>query len=113
MVVAPGAAGDFGVLPNHSLLMSLLRPGVIEIWRGQPGDAADLRRRRLRRGQPARLHRARRGGDAGRGDRPARRRAAPQERRRTISAEAKDDAERAAAEREIAIAEAQIQAAGG
>ena len=27
MVVAPGAAGDFGVLPNHSLLMSLLRPG--------------------------------------------------------------------------------------
>ena len=32
MVVAPGAAGDFGVLPGHSLLMSLLRPGVIEIW---------------------------------------------------------------------------------
>ena len=30
MVVAPGAAGDFGVLPEHSPLMSLLRPGVIE-----------------------------------------------------------------------------------
>ena len=31
MVVVPGAEGDFGVLPGHSLLMSLLRPGVIEI----------------------------------------------------------------------------------
>jgi len=112
MVVAPGASGDFGVLPNHSLLMSLLRPGVIEIWHGQqvtrrifvgggfaevnargcvvlaeealPVEELDLEaaRRRLRDSQD----------DLG---------------------EAKDDAARAAAEREIAIAEAQIQAAGG
>ena len=34
MVVAPGAAGDFGVLPEHSPLMSLLRPGVIDIYEG-------------------------------------------------------------------------------
>ena len=34
MVVAPGAEGDFGVLPQHSLFMSLLRPGVIEIYEG-------------------------------------------------------------------------------
>ncbi len=34
MVVAPGAAGDFGVLPEHSPLMSLLRPGIIEIYDG-------------------------------------------------------------------------------
>ena len=34
MVVAPGADGDFGVLPEHSPLMSLLRPGVIEIFEG-------------------------------------------------------------------------------
>jgi F-type H+-transporting ATPase subunit epsilon len=34
MVVAPGAEGDFGVLPQHSLFMSLLRPGVIEIYDG-------------------------------------------------------------------------------
>lgn len=34
MVVAPGAEGDFGVLPQHSLFMSLLRPGVIEIHDG-------------------------------------------------------------------------------
>ncbi|MGI9436236.1 MAG: F0F1 ATP synthase subunit epsilon [Geminicoccaceae bacterium] len=34
MVVAPGADGDFGVLPEHSPLMSLLRPGIIEIYEG-------------------------------------------------------------------------------
>ncbi|NJO37238.1 MAG: F0F1 ATP synthase subunit epsilon [Rhizobiales bacterium] len=34
MVVVPGAAGDFGVLPEHSPLMSLLRPGIIEIYDG-------------------------------------------------------------------------------
>ena len=34
MVVAPGAEGDFGVLPQHSPFMSLLRPGVIEIHDG-------------------------------------------------------------------------------
>ena len=34
MVVAPGADGDFGVLPQHSPLMSLLRPGIIEIYEG-------------------------------------------------------------------------------
>jgi F-type H+-transporting ATPase subunit epsilon len=34
MVVVPGAEGDFGVLPQHSLLISLLRPGVIEVYQG-------------------------------------------------------------------------------
>jgi F-type H+-transporting ATPase subunit epsilon len=34
MVVAPGADGEFGVLPQHSLFMSLLRPGVIDIYEG-------------------------------------------------------------------------------
>jgi len=31
MVIIPGAEGDFGVLPGHSPLLSLLRPGTIEI----------------------------------------------------------------------------------
>ena len=31
MVVIPGADGDFGVLPLHAPLMSLLRPGVIAV----------------------------------------------------------------------------------
>jgi F-type H+-transporting ATPase subunit epsilon len=34
MVVVPGALGDFGVLPNHAPLMSLLRPGVIAVYQG-------------------------------------------------------------------------------
>ncbi|MDA0228885.1 MAG: F0F1 ATP synthase subunit epsilon [Proteobacteria bacterium] len=31
-VVVPGAEGDFGVLPGHSLLLSAVRPGIIEIF---------------------------------------------------------------------------------
>ena len=34
MVVVPGAEGDFGVLPRHSLLISAVRPGVIQIYVG-------------------------------------------------------------------------------
>lgn len=32
MVVVPGADGDFGVLPGHSLFLSSVRPGVIDIY---------------------------------------------------------------------------------
>ncbi len=32
MVVVPGSEGNFGVLPGHSLLLSLVRPGVIEVY---------------------------------------------------------------------------------
>ena len=32
MVVVPGAEGDFGVLPRHSLLISGVRQGVIQVW---------------------------------------------------------------------------------
>ena len=32
MVVVPGAEGDFGVLPGHSLLISTVRPGVIDVY---------------------------------------------------------------------------------
>ena len=31
MVVVPGGEGDFGVLPGHALLLSTVRPGIIEI----------------------------------------------------------------------------------
>ena len=34
MVVVPGAEGDFGVLPGHSLLIATVRPGVIDIHEG-------------------------------------------------------------------------------
>ncbi len=32
MVVVPGTEGNFGVLPGHSLLISTIRPGLIEIY---------------------------------------------------------------------------------
>ena len=32
MVVVPGSEGDFGVLPGHSLYLSQIRPGVIDIY---------------------------------------------------------------------------------
>jgi F-type H+-transporting ATPase subunit epsilon len=34
MVVVPGTEGNFGVLPGHALLISTVRPGVIEIYEG-------------------------------------------------------------------------------
>jgi F-type H+-transporting ATPase subunit epsilon len=34
MVVVPGEEGDFGVLVDHAPLLSLLRPGLIEIYQG-------------------------------------------------------------------------------
>jgi len=34
MVVVPGVEGDFGVLPGHSLLISTMRPKVIDIHEG-------------------------------------------------------------------------------
>jgi len=34
MVVVPGAEGDMGVLPGHSLLVGTLRPGVATVYEG-------------------------------------------------------------------------------
>ncbi|OHC73776.1 MAG: ATP synthase F1 subunit epsilon [Rhodospirillales bacterium RIFCSPLOWO2_12_FULL_58_28] len=33
MVVIPGSEGDFGVLPEHSPMISTVRPGVVNIYR--------------------------------------------------------------------------------
>lgn len=35
MAVIPGSEGDFGVLAGHSLLISTLRPGIIEVYQGE------------------------------------------------------------------------------
>ncbi len=35
MVIVPGSEGNFGVLPGHSLLISTLRPGTIDVYRAQ------------------------------------------------------------------------------
>ena len=41
-VTAPGALGEFGVLPGHVPLMSALKPGVL-VYRGQAGAGAAAR----------------------------------------------------------------------
>jgi F-type H+-transporting ATPase subunit epsilon len=112
MVVAPGAEGDFGVLPQHSLFMSLLRPGVIEIH-----DGGTIRQRIFVGGGFAEVNE--------RGCIVLAEEALPvedidvdQARQRLKNAQddlsdAKSDVDRARFEREIAIAEAMIQTAGG
>jgi F-type H+-transporting ATPase subunit epsilon len=35
MVVVPGSEGNFGVLPGHAPLISLIRPGMIEVYEGR------------------------------------------------------------------------------
>lgn len=112
MVVVPGSEGDFGVLPQHSLFMSVLRPGVIESYEGgqvsgrmfvgggfsevNPSGCTVLAEEAMPVAEID-LERAR-----------ARLSAAQDDLR-----DATDDAGRARFEREIRIAEAQIQAAGG
>lgn len=32
MVVVPGSEGDFGVLPGHSLVLTAVRPGTIDVY---------------------------------------------------------------------------------
>lgn len=41
MVVVPGGAGDFGVLPRHSPLISTVRPGTIRLHEGG-GEPAEI-----------------------------------------------------------------------
>jgi F-type H+-transporting ATPase subunit epsilon len=111
MVVAPGAEGEFGVLPQHSLFMSLLRPGVIDIYEG-----GTVTRRLFVGGGFAEVNE--------RGCIVLAEEALPvdeidveQARARLKNAqddltEAKDDIDRTRLEREIAIAEAMIEAGG-
>jgi F-type H+-transporting ATPase subunit epsilon len=112
MVVVPGSEGDFGVLPHHSLFMSTLRPGVIETYEG-----GQVSRRIFVAGGFAEVN--------ARGCTVLAEEAMPvaeieleDARRRLADAQddlrnAPDDAARARLEREITVAEAQIQAAGG
>jgi F-type H+-transporting ATPase subunit epsilon len=112
MVVVPGAAGDFGVLPEHSLLMSLLRPGVIETYEGErvkdrifvAGGFAEVNER----GCTVLAEEAMPVEELDLGAARARLSHAQDDLR-----EATSEAERARYEREISIAEAQIQAASG
>lgn len=110
MVVVPGAEGNFGVLPGHAPLISTVRPGVIDVHEDGKvtarifvaGGFAEVTQSRLtvlaeeavpvdaidRAGAESRLAAA-----------------------RTRASEAESAHDRAAAAREIAVAEAMIAAA--
>ncbi|WP_417460595.1 F0F1 ATP synthase subunit epsilon [Kordiimonas sp.] len=42
MIVVPGADGDFAALPDHSPMMSTIRPGVVEIFESEGGTPERL-----------------------------------------------------------------------
>ena len=107
MVVVPGSEGDFGVLPGHAPLSSTVRPGVIETYAGKAvkdrifvaGGFAEVTRERCtvlaEEAQPL--------SELDRAAIEAQARAA-----REDLGLAKDAAERAAAERTLAVAEAKL-----
>ncbi len=112
MVVVPGSEGDFGALPGHAPFVSTLRPGVIAVFDGGQvterifvaGGFAEVTAERCtvlaERAMPIdRLDRA----------------AADAEIRaaRNDLADAKSDAERAGAEKRIAVGEAMLAALDG
>ena len=41
MVVVPGSEGNFGVLPGHTLLISTVRPGVIDVYADEPNAVSE------------------------------------------------------------------------
>jgi F-type H+-transporting ATPase subunit epsilon len=41
MVVVPGGEGNFGVLPGHALLISTVRPGVIDVYADEQSQVSE------------------------------------------------------------------------
>ena len=112
MVVVPGSEGDFGVPPRHTPMISTVRPGLIRVFENGAvkdsifvaGGFAEVTPERCtvladRAMPPAEIDRA-----------------ATEQRlkdAREDLADAKDETERLAAEKAIAVAEAMLQAAQG
>jgi F-type H+-transporting ATPase subunit epsilon len=109
MVVVPGSEGDFGVLPGHAPLISEVRPGVIAVFDGGQvqerifvaGGFAEVTAERCtvlaEQAQPV--------AEIDRGAAETALKTA-----REDLGDAKNDEERAAAEGNIAVAEAKISA---
>ncbi|WP_422364770.1 F0F1 ATP synthase subunit epsilon [Pelagibius sp.] len=111
MVVVPGEEGDFGVLTRHSPMISTLRPGVIQVHEGSTVTDSIFVAGGFAEVTPARCtvlaEEAVAVGDIDR--------AATEQRlsdARDDLLDAKTDLEKAAAERQIAVSEAMLKAAG-
>ena len=109
MVVVPGAEGDFGVLMRHAPLVSGVRPGVISVYNGGQVTERIFVAGGFAEVTPSRCTvLAEQATPVTEIDRPA----AEQQLKdgREDLADAKTDEERDAAVRQIAVAEAMIQA---
>ena len=111
MVVVPGEEGDFGVLVQHTPMISAVRPGVIAVHNGGQVTERIFVAGGFAEVTPARCTvLAERALPVAEIDREA----TEQQLRdaREDLADAKDDTARKAAEKQVAVAEAMIQAAG-
>ncbi|MGF1608912.1 MAG: F0F1 ATP synthase subunit epsilon [Kiloniellales bacterium] len=112
MVVVPGEEGDFGVLPQHAPLIAMVRPGVIRVHEGSTVKERIFVAGGFAEVTPARCtvlaEQAMPVADIDRAKVDAELKDA-----REDLADAKDEAERKAAERRIAVGEAMLQAAEG
>ncbi len=112
MVVVPGEEGNFGVLVQHAPLISAVRPGVIDVHNGGKVTEQIFVAGGFAEVTPARCTvLAEQAVPIAEIDRSA----AEQQLKDAQEnvADAKDDAERLAAEKRVIVAEAMIQAAGG
>ncbi len=112
MVGVPGEEGNFGVLAQHAPLISAVRPGVIDVHNGGKVTEQIFVAGGFAEVTPARCTvLAEQAVPIAEIDRSA----AEQQLKDAGEdlADAKDDAERLAAEKRVAVAEAMIQAAGG
>jgi F-type H+-transporting ATPase subunit epsilon len=111
MVVVPGEEGDFGVLPMHAPLISTVRPGVIQVYQDQ-----QVTQRLFVAGGFTEVTRSRctvLADNAMPVDEIDRAQVEQQLKdAREDVADAKTDEERKAAERQVAVGEAALQAAG-
>ena len=112
MVVVPGEEGNFGVLVQHAPLISAVRPGVIDVHNGGKVTEQIFVAGGFAEVTPARCTvLAEQAVPIAEIDRSV----AEQQLKDAQEdvADAKDDAERLAAEKQVIVAEAMIQAAGG
>lgn len=111
MVVVPGEEGDFGVLPKHAPFISAVRPGVINVHDGGKVTERIFVAGGFAEVTPARCTvLAEHAVPVAKIDRAT----AEQQLKdvREDLSDAKDEREREAAERQIAVAEAMLKAAG-
>ena len=112
MVVVPGEEGNFGVLAQHAPLISAVRPGVIDVHNGGKVTEQIFVAGGFAEVTPARCTvLAEQAVPIAEIDRSA----AEQQLKDAQEdvGDAKDDAERLAAEKQVTVAEAMIQATGG